>query len=266
SGGAAGALGQCAALAADGIIPDLVLSRRHQPLSQPQAPRAVPADRRGKRPGRSRARRRGGNGTGGDRPRAHRGHRRIARAAARRHRAHLSRGLEQCRNRRGAWNFGLRGRDPAGARQTHLAPAARPDARRRNQTMSMTLAGFQRALDAFGADLAHWPQSQRIAAERLMASDPAAVAAFAQARALDALIARDATSMQADPTGVLRRLEARPLPPQRRRFLWRQWPTELLNLDFAPAWPRPAPLAALAPFGFALRPTPPGPVPGPLGG
>ena len=56
--------------------------------------------------------------------------------------------------------------------------------------MSMTLARFQHALDAYGADLSRWPQSQRIAAERLMAFDPAAAAAFAQARALDALIAR----------------------------------------------------------------------------
>lgn len=128
--------------------------------------------------------------------------------------------------------------------------------------MSLTLARFQRALDAFGADLSRWPQSQRVAAERLMASDPAAVAAFAQARALDALIARDAMSKQADAAGVLRWLETRPLPPQRRRFLWRQWPTELLNLDFAPAWPRLAALAAVAVFGFAVGLTDLGPVPG----
>lgn len=118
--------------------------------------------------------------------------------------------------------------------------------------MSMTLGRFQHALDAYGADLSRWPQSQRNAAERLMASDPAAAAAFAQARALDALIAREATSMQADAAGVLRRLETRPLPPQRRRFLWRQWPNELLNLDFAPAWPRLAALAAVAAFGFVV--------------
>jgi anti-sigma factor RsiW len=118
--------------------------------------------------------------------------------------------------------------------------------------MSMTLARLQHALDAYGADLSRWPRSQRSAAERLMASDPAAAAAFSQARALDALIAREAASTQANAAGVLRRLETRPLPPQRRRFLWRQWPNELLNLDFAPAWPRLAALAGVAAFGFAV--------------
>jgi anti-sigma factor RsiW len=118
--------------------------------------------------------------------------------------------------------------------------------------MSMTLTRFQRALDVYGADLSRWPHSQRSAAERLMASDPAAAAAFAQARGLDALIARDATSTQADAAAVLRALDMRPLPPQRRRFLWRHWPNELLNLDFAPAWPRLAALAGVAALGFIV--------------
>jgi anti-sigma factor RsiW len=115
--------------------------------------------------------------------------------------------------------------------------------------MTMTLARFQRLLDVHGADLARWPTPQRAAAERWLASDSAAAATLAQARALDALIGRE-TPAQADATSVLRALAAQPLPPQRRRFLWRRWPSELLTLDFAPAWPRLAVLAGVAALGF----------------
>jgi hypothetical protein len=117
--------------------------------------------------------------------------------------------------------------------------------------MTMTLARFQHLLDVHGADLARWPQPLRTAAERLLAADRAATAALAQARALDALIAREAPA-EADATGVLRALAARALPPQRRRFLWRQWPSELLTFDFAPAWPRLAALAGIAAMGFII--------------
>src|SRR5262249_45832862 len=110
-----------------------------------------------------------------------------------------------------------------------------------------------------GADAARWPQPERDAAERLLASDAAAAAALEEARALDALIARDAAA-QEDATGVLRALAARPLPSQRRRFLWRRWPSELLTLEFAPAWPRVAALAGVAALGFAIGLTDLGPI------
>jgi anti-sigma factor RsiW len=126
--------------------------------------------------------------------------------------------------------------------------------------MTMTLARFQRFLDVHGADPARWPQPERAAAERLLACDGAATAALAQARALDGLIARNAEA-QADATGVLRALAARPLPAQRRRFLWRQWPSELLTFDFAPAWPRLAALAGVAALGFAIGLTDVGSIP-----
>jgi hypothetical protein len=124
--------------------------------------------------------------------------------------------------------------------------------------MTMTLARFQRLLDVHGADSARWPQPERAAAERLLSSDGAAAAAFAQARVLDALIAREPYA-QPDTTGVLRALSVRPLPPQRRRFLWRRWPSELLTLDFAPAWPRVAALAGVAVLGFVVGLTDLGP-------
>jgi hypothetical protein len=117
--------------------------------------------------------------------------------------------------------------------------------------MTMTLTRFQRLLDVYGADPARWPQPERDAAERLLASDAAAAGALAQARALDALIVRDAQA-PADATRVLRALAARRLPSQRRRFLWRRWPSELLTLEFAPAWPRVAALAGVAVLGFVI--------------
>lgn len=125
--------------------------------------------------------------------------------------------------------------------------------------MTMTLARFQHLLDAHGTDPARWPQPERVAAERLLAADRDAASALAQARALDALIARD-TVAESDPTRVLRALATRPLPPQRRRFLWRQWPSELLTLDFAPAWPRLAALAGVAVIGFLVGLTDLGPI------
>ena len=117
--------------------------------------------------------------------------------------------------------------------------------------MTMTLASFQRLLDVHGSDPARWPGPERAPAEHLLTVDGDAAAALAQARALDALIAHPA-ARQEDASGVLRALAARPLPPQRRHFLWRGWPSELLTLDFAPAWPRVAALAGVAVFGFVI--------------
>jgi hypothetical protein len=117
--------------------------------------------------------------------------------------------------------------------------------------MTMTVARFQYLLDVHGADFARWPHAERGAAERLLADDSAAMAMLTQARALDALILREAPA-DADATVILRALAAQPLPPQRRRFLWRQWPSELLTFDFAPAWPRLAALAGVAALGFAI--------------
>jgi|HubBroStandDraft_6_1064221.scaffolds.fasta_scaffold135086_3 hypothetical protein len=118
--------------------------------------------------------------------------------------------------------------------------------------MTMTLARFQHLLDVHGADRARWPQAQRAAADRLLADDPAAATALARARELDALIMREALPADAGAARLMHMIETRRLPPQRRRFLWRQWPTELLDLDFVPAWPRLAALAGVAALGFVI--------------
>jgi hypothetical protein len=88
----------------------------------------------------------------------------------------------------------------------------------------------------------------------VLTADPAAAAALARARELDALIARDPLSAnaEADAVRIMHVIETRRLPPQRRHFLWRRWPTELLDLDFAPAWPRLAALAGVAALGFVI--------------
>jgi hypothetical protein len=120
--------------------------------------------------------------------------------------------------------------------------------------MTMTLARFQHLLDVHGADLARWPQAQQAAADHLLADDPGAATALARARELDALIMREA--LPADAAAAAARLmhmiETRRLPPQRRRFLWRRWPAELLDVDFVPAWPRLAALAGVAALGFVI--------------
>ena len=72
---------------------------------------------------------------------------------------------------------------------------------------------------------------------------------------IDRLLARhfrttaNATGEEAAGARVLARL-SQPLPPQRRA--WRLWPAELLDFDFAPAWPRLAALASCAALGFAV--------------
>jgi hypothetical protein len=118
--------------------------------------------------------------------------------------------------------------------------------------MTMTRERFEHLLDIRGADPARWPQAERQAAERLLTADPAAAAMHARARELDALIGRGPEGADAGAARIVHAIETRPLPPQRRRFLWRRWPTELLNLDFVPAWPRLAALAGVAVLGFAI--------------
>jgi hypothetical protein len=55
---------------------------------------------------------------------------------------------------------------------------------------------FQDLLDSHGSDLLAWPVADRIAAERLIASDPTAAEAFEEARRLDRLIQHSLTSGQ----------------------------------------------------------------------
>ena len=47
---------------------------------------------------------------------------------------------------------------------------------------------------------------------------------------------------------VLARLQS--LPPQKRAFAW--WPAALMDVNFAPAWPRVAALAGAAVLGISI--------------
>ncbi|KAI94565.1 hypothetical protein T281_10240 [Rhodomicrobium udaipurense JA643] len=83
----------------------------------------------------------------------------------------------------------------------------------------MTRARFQDLLDMHGSDLAAWPAADRSAAERLVANDADAAAAFAEARQLDGLIRASlaTSSSEAENEAIAARLlDALPstLPPQ----------------------------------------------------
>lgn len=51
---------------------------------------------------------------------------------------------------------------------------------------------------------------------------------------------------------VLARLDATPLPPQKRGLLAAWWPTALTDTNLAPAWPRLAALACAAALGISV--------------
>lgn len=122
----------------------------------------------------------------------------------------------------------------------------------------MNIGQLQHLLDTHGPEPSAWPPDLRTAAERLIATDPAAADARERALRLEALIARemapaprtDDGAALASESRVLAALAARPLPPQHRT--WRWWPAELASFDLAPAWPRIAALASVAVLGFAL--------------
>ena len=118
----------------------------------------------------------------------------------------------------------------------------------------MKVAEFQDLLDAHGADLSAWPDELCSAAERLVATEPAARACLLAAQRIDDLIARgmNARSRSVDAAAAARVLSAlaRSLPRQRRFAL--AWPAALLDVDLAPARLRIAALAGIACLGVVL--------------
>lgn len=106
-------------------------------------------------------------------------------------------------------------------------------------------------LDSHGADPARWPVTERAAVENFIAGNADARALLNQTRRLDALLART-TSRAADDEASAMRVLARfsSLPAQKKPF-W-QWPSVLLDWQFAPAWPRMAALACCAVVGFMV--------------
>ena len=51
---------------------------------------------------------------------------------------------------------------------------------------------------------------------------------------------------------MLTRLDATPLPPQKRGLFAGWWPAALMDMNFAPAWPRVAALACAAALGVSI--------------
>ena len=120
----------------------------------------------------------------------------------------------------------------------------------------MTKAQFRRLLDAHGADASRLPAALRDEAEAYLATDPAAAGVLRDAERLDRLIAgatagSDPHRLRASAERVMAALGGA-LPPQRRLLWSRLWPTELLDVDFAPAWARIGALAAVASLGFVI--------------
>jgi hypothetical protein len=114
----------------------------------------------------------------------------------------------------------------------------------------MNIVELQELLDRYGSAPEAWPQALRVAAERLVATEPAAGSLLERAQRLDAAIEASVRPVEAEGARILAALAARPLPRQ-RNSRWR-WPAALLNVDFAPAWPRLAALAGVAALGFVL--------------
>ncbi|AXK81815.1 hypothetical protein DW352_15565 [Pseudolabrys taiwanensis] len=106
-------------------------------------------------------------------------------------------------------------------------------------------------LDSHGTDPSVWPESQRAAVEKFIASSAEARALFEGARRFDALLTRTASRAGADEAAAARVLaRLSDLPAQKRPF-W-HWPLVLLDWQFAPAWPRMAALACCAAVGFGV--------------
>jgi anti-sigma factor RsiW len=122
----------------------------------------------------------------------------------------------------------------------------------------MDVARLRELLDAHGAELSAWPQTDRAAAERLLAVDPRAAACLAEARELERSIRAALRQTDRDPAEaaaarrVLAALASQPLPPQRRLGSRWHWPAALLEVDFAPAWARLAALTSTAVLGIAI--------------
>jgi hypothetical protein len=116
----------------------------------------------------------------------------------------------------------------------------------------MTRDELQTLLDSHGADPAQWPAGLRVAALSLIAGDAEARADHEAARQLDTALTRYAAATSTDDTAAARVLTrlAGPLPRQDRA--WWRWPAELLDWEFAPAWPRMAALAGCAAIGFMV--------------
>jgi hypothetical protein len=111
---------------------------------------------------------------------------------------------------------------------------------------------FRDLLDLRGAAVESWPDAEREAARRLLADEPQAEAALAEAERLERLLARLPRDAADDSAAIGRVLAAlADLPPQRRSFLdrFRSPPAVAGPRAF---WPQMAALAAVAGVGVLI--------------
>src|SRR5262245_52502325 len=89
----------------------------------------------------------------------------------------------------------------------------------------MTIERLREILDAYGADPGHWPEAQRAAMQKLIATSAAAKAALAAAASLDALLAHDRPAIpQLNPLQIAGLVAAAPRAPRGSFTIRRIWP------------------------------------------
>ncbi len=123
----------------------------------------------------------------------------------------------------------------------------------------MNRAQFQDLLDRCGSDLAKWPEPARIAAERLIARDPAAAETLEAARRLDRLIVHTLSGGEGEPDEIASRFLAqlpKALPAQAGRgtglsAIKPEWSLGALLPAGGALWPRVAFLTFAAVLGAA---------------
>lgn len=78
--------------------------------------------------------------------------------------------------------------------------------------MTMSLTRFQQLAEAYGGDVARWPNADQEAARALLVTDPSARAELKAAADLDALLALD---IPPTPSDLLKRRVLKAAPPRR---------------------------------------------------
>ncbi|MDB5364542.1 MAG: hypothetical protein JWM77_469 [Rhodospirillales bacterium] len=125
----------------------------------------------------------------------------------------------------------------------------------------LTLARFERMLDAYGAEPLHWPAAERAQAVALLAGSLPARRAWKRAQLLDRALERFAVPAvdAASADHLAARIAQQPQLAKSRGPLAALG--ELLGVELRPAllWPQAAGLAAAAIAGFYLGVTAPAP-------
>jgi hypothetical protein len=121
----------------------------------------------------------------------------------------------------------------------------------------MNRARFQDLLDSRGSDITGWPESERLAAESLLARDEQTAETLAQARYLDRLIelGLGAGTVQEGADEAASRIVAKlsgPLPQQERSAAIKPATSPAARRRLAVFWPQVAALSFATALGIAI--------------